>query len=54
MRSEETIDVPDIRQRMSWLAGAIRHRWGREADLVYEAIRLDLGRADQADHESSA
>lgn len=54
MRNEETIDVPDVRQRLSWLLGAIRHRWGRETDLVYEAIRLDLGHAaDHADHESS-
>lgn len=41
-----SIDVVDVRQRLAWLAGAIRHRWAREADLVFEAIRLDLGRAD--------
>lgn len=52
MRDEPTIDVTDLRERLSWLADAIRHRWGRETDLVYEAIRLDLGRADHAAQES--
>lgn len=52
MRDEPTIDVADLRQRLSWLADAIRDRWGRETDLVYEAIRLDLGRADHSAQES--
>ena len=43
---DETIDVADLRRRINWLADAIRHRQARETDLVYEAIRLDLGRAD--------
>lgn len=37
-------DVADLRQRLGWLIQAIRHRRAREADLVYEAITLDLGR----------
>jgi hypothetical protein len=48
MSNDPTIDVPDLRHRLGRLTDAIRHRWGREADLVYEAIRLDLGRADHA------
>lgn len=51
MRDEPMIDVADLRERLSWLADAIRHRWGRETDLVYEAIRLDLGRADHPTQE---
>jgi hypothetical protein len=51
MRDEPMIDVADLRARLSWLADAIRHRWGRETDLVYEAIRLDLGRADHPTQE---
>lgn len=44
--AEQAIDVADLRRRINWLADAIRHRQARETDLVYEAIRLDLGRAD--------
>ena len=43
----DEIDVADVRQRLSWLLHAIHHRWARETDLVYEAIRLDLGRAEE-------
>ena len=52
MRDDPAIDVADLRERLSWLADAIRHRWGRETDLVYEAIRLDLGRPDHADTQN--
>jgi hypothetical protein len=51
MRDEPTIDVADLRERLRWLADVVRHRWERETDLVYEAIRLDLGRADHAAQE---
>ena len=54
MRDEPNIDVADLRQHLSSLANAIRDRWGREADLVYEAIRLDLGRADHSAQESES
>jgi hypothetical protein len=54
MRDEPIVDVADLRQRLSWLANAIRDRWGRETDLVYEAIRLDLGRADHSAQESES
>ena len=43
---DEAIDVAELRQRLGWLADAIRHRRARETDLVYEAIELDLGRPD--------
>lgn len=42
----DTVDVPDLRQRLSWAIQAIRHRRARETDLVYEAITLDLGESD--------
>jgi hypothetical protein len=41
------IDVDDLRQRLGGLLQAIRDRWARETDLVYEAIRLDLGRGSE-------
>jgi hypothetical protein len=40
---EGAIDFTDLRQRLGLLLGAIRYRWARETDLVYEAISLDLG-----------
>jgi hypothetical protein len=45
---DDEIDVVDLRQRLGWLIQAIRHRWARETDLVFEAIRLDLGRPERA------
>jgi hypothetical protein len=39
----DDIDYSDVRQRVEWLTRAVRHRRDREADLVFEAIRLDLG-----------
>jgi hypothetical protein len=42
----ETADVADLRERLSWLIRAIRHRRARETDLVFEAINLDLGRSE--------
>ncbi|MGH2722028.1 MAG: hypothetical protein ACRDJO_10560 [Actinomycetota bacterium] len=43
-------DFADIRQRLAWLLGALRHQRARESDLIYEAFyeayRSELGDAD--------
>ena len=31
------LDVADLRQRVAWLLGALRHQRSRESDLIYEA-----------------
>jgi hypothetical protein len=31
------LDVADVRQRLAWLLGALRHQRARESDLIYEA-----------------
>lgn len=31
------VDVSDLRQRLAWLLGALRHQRARESDLLYEA-----------------
>jgi hypothetical protein len=31
------VDFADVRQRLAWLLGALRHLRGRESDLIYEA-----------------
>jgi hypothetical protein len=30
-------DVADLRQRLAWLLGSLRHQRARESDLIYEA-----------------
>ncbi len=40
------IDVADIRDRLSGIARRYRRHRSREADLVYEAINVDLGAGD--------
>ena len=42
----DLIQVADLRQRLGEVMNAIRRRRERETDLVFEAIRVDLGRAD--------
>lgn len=37
------MDASDIRHRTGWLIRAIHRYRGRQADLVYEALELDLG-----------
>ena len=41
------IEVADLRQRLAWLLGALRHQRARESDLLYEAyyeaFHRDLG-----------
>jgi hypothetical protein len=41
----DEVDFADLRQRLGWLIRAIHHRRARESDLVFEAVRLDLGEA---------
>lgn len=36
-RDPATIDVADLRQRLSWLLTALHHQRARESDLIYEA-----------------
>ena len=31
------VDIADVRQRLAWLLGALRHQRARESDLIYEA-----------------
>lgn len=46
------LDVADLRQRLAWVLGALRHQRARESDLIYEAyyeafkhdLEQDLGR----------
>lgn len=44
-------DAADIRQRLAWLLGALRHQRARESDLIYEAyyeaFNRDLARDAQ-------
>ncbi len=40
------VDVSDIRERLSAIARRYRQHRSREADLVYEAVTLDLGGGD--------
>ena len=43
-------DFADVRQRLAWVLGALRHQRARESDLIYEAYyeayRSELGEAD--------
>ena len=36
----------DVRERVRWLSSAIRHHREREADLVFDALEIDLGAPD--------
>lgn len=36
----------DVRQRIRWLLTALHHHRAREADLVFEALSIDLGGND--------
>jgi hypothetical protein len=42
--SSDTQAISEVRERVRWLMGAIRHHREREADLVFDALGLDLGR----------
>ncbi len=42
----ELIDPGDVRDRLAELARRIRHHRAQEADLVYEAVNIDLGGGD--------
>ena len=36
----DSLEVADLRQRISWVLDALRYHRGREADLIYEAIAV--------------
>jgi hypothetical protein len=40
------VDTADIRDRLASIARRLRAQRGREADLVYEAVNIDLGVGD--------
>jgi hypothetical protein len=35
--ADQRADVPDIRQRLTWVLAGLRHQRARESDLIYEA-----------------
>jgi hypothetical protein len=46
--SPDRYSVYEVRERVRWLMGSVRHHREREADLVFEALDVDLdGRPDQ-------
>jgi hypothetical protein len=40
---EGDLDGEDLRHRAGWIIRALHHCRGRQADLVYDALRLDIG-----------
>jgi DNA repair ATPase RecN len=34
--------IYEVRERVRWLMGAVRHHREREADLVFDALQIDL------------
>jgi chromosome segregation ATPase len=45
-------DVADVRQRLAWLIGALRHQRARESDLIYEAYYDAFNRDVEQDARS--
>ncbi|MDX6552383.1 MAG: hypothetical protein QOH74_871 [Gaiellales bacterium] len=46
--SPDTYSIHEVRERVRWLMGSVRHHREREADLVFEALGIDLeGRSDR-------
>lgn len=45
--ADTAVDFTDIRQRLAWVLGGLRHQRGRESDLIYEAY-YDAFRSDVA------
>ncbi len=44
---DSNTDTGDLRQRAGWIILALRNCRNRQADLVFDALRLDLGRASR-------
>ncbi|HUG33083.1 MAG TPA: hypothetical protein VMM14_09365 [Acidimicrobiia bacterium] len=40
-------DTGDLRERAGWIVMALRNCRNRQADLVFDALRLDLGKASR-------
>lgn len=40
---EDNLNAEDLRHRAGWIIRALHHCRGRQADLVYDALRLELG-----------
>jgi hypothetical protein len=46
--SSDSYSISEVRDRVRWLMGSVRHHREREADLVFDALDIDLdGRPDQ-------
>ena len=43
LADEVSTSYADIRERLRWLITALHHHRAREADVVYEALSIDLG-----------
>lgn len=43
---QDHIDTADIRDRLADLARLLRHHRAQEADLIYEAVNINLGTGD--------
>jgi hypothetical protein len=39
---EETPSVADVREQLCWLMNALHHHRAREADLIFEALGIDI------------
>jgi hypothetical protein len=46
-------DVADLRQRVAWLLGSLRHQRARESDLIYEAYYEAFQRDLETDAEEA-
>jgi DNA repair ATPase RecN len=40
--SPDPYSLAEVRERVRWLMGSVRHHREREADLVFEALEIDL------------
>jgi DNA repair ATPase RecN len=40
--SPDPYSLSEVRERVRWLMGSVRHHREREADLVFEALEIDL------------
>ena len=40
--SSGTRSIDDVREQVRWLSAALQHHRAREADLIFEALGLDI------------
>jgi hypothetical protein len=46
LASQDPPLAAETRQRLAWALTALRHFQGKETDLVFEALHIDIGEAD--------